>query len=104
MKEERIGKPEFKSLKDWAKHRAKQAWNWTKDHAVPLAIGTAAAVGGGYLLYRRSKDGEPEEPTVVDQTPEDLSWTGDLIHDRWDSMESRAAESVGPSDDDPEVY
>lgn len=103
MKEIRIDRAKIDGFGARMKHRAKQAWNWTKDHAVPLAIGTAAAVGGGYLLYKHHQNGESTEPIVTDQTQEDLSWTGDLVHERWDAMEDRAAE-VGPSDDDPEVY
>ena len=103
MKEIRIDRAKIDGFGARMKHRARQAWNWTKDHAVPLAIGTAAAVGGGYLLYKHHQNGEPEgSPVAEDHVPEDLSWTGDIVNERWDAMESRAAETIGPSDDDPE--
>ena len=99
--ETKIGRIQFDSIGAKVKHRAKQAWNWTKDHAVPLAIGTAAAVGGGYLLYRHGKGDDPEEPQVIDPgEPEDLSWTRDFVEDRWNQMEN-PAETIGPSEEDP---
>jgi len=103
MKETMINKAQIQGFGARMKHRARMVWNWTKDHAVPLAVGTAAAVGGGYLLYRRSKEGGSED-SLAPVEDRDLSWTGDLINERWDAMDQSSAESVGPSDDEPEVY
>ena len=86
------------SFKDQVKFRARQVWNWTKDHAVPLALGTAAAVGGGYLLHRHLQNGEESPKVTYDPVQDDVSWAGDLVDDKWNSME----DAGGPTDDPPE--
>lgn len=86
------------SFKDQVKFRARQAWNWTKDHWAPLALGAAAAVGGGYLLHRHLQNGDESPQVTYDPVQDDVSWAGDLVDDKWNSME----DAGGPTDDPPE--
>lgn len=80
------------------KEKAAKAWNWTKDHAVPIALG-ALAIGGGAYAYARSKrNGGDEAPACgnCDWGQPDSDDIREKINQAWDECENSYD---GPTED-----
>ena len=97
MKKEEIG-TKFDKVKLTAKEKIAEAWNWTKDHWVPIALGAVALGGGAYLLSKKDEGSGAEAPRVYPEPDNDE--IRERIQDAWDACDPPEPDPYGgPTED-----
>ena len=85
-----------------AKRKARQVWNWSKDHWAELLLG-GLAVGGGAYLLTRDKGGSTEgndAPVTCSQIDYDVDAVDERIQQAWDDCNQASSEPyMGPTED-----